>query len=282
MEQQYRIHFGFSKSKRYQQALELASRAYKHEIRSTGPDSWHVLTFTEKQIDLMALVYSVVRGFHCPKVDGVDVRKLLSYGKRGCYNYVYDSPGTRERVRSVAQRLMTANNFTPSQLGTYIQETYLTPISEDKNHVYKRLASEGHIETFDPKTGVQIKPHRKPKEHNPIYAEIRDLISTGHYTAAITKYYEIIGNEPFGELHQELLYLKRLGNIQLSGRDILAFSNESSRSELIKENLWEYCSCVDSVLETFRSGGRASPLEILVESVPILEDLIERSQRWLN
>lgn len=107
MERQYRIHFGVSKSKRYQQALELASRAHKHEIRSSRPDSWHILTFTEEQIDLMALVYSAVRGFHCPKVDGVDVRKLLSYGKREYYD---------ERVRSVAQRLMTGNNLTPSQL----------------------------------------------------------------------------------------------------------------------------------------------------------------------
>lgn len=79
-----------------------------------------------------------------------------------------------------------------------------------------------------------------------------------------------------------MLYLKRLGNVQISGRDILAFRNESSRSDLIKENLWEYCSCIDSVLETFRSAGRTSPLEILVKSVPTLEELAERTQRWLN
>ncbi len=282
MPEEYRIHFGFSKSKRYQQALELASYAHKHEIQNSGPDIWHTLSFTEEQTDLMALIHQTTKGFRYPQCDGVDIHKLLIYAKHGEYTYIYDSPGTRERVQSVANNIMTTHNFDLSALATFIKCTYVTPIFADIKRVISRLASEGYLETHDPKTQSRISPTRKPKEHNPIYAEIRDYIGRGQYREAIEKYYEALGDKPYGELNEELLYLKRLGNIQLCGRDILIFKPESSRSDLIKANIWEYCSCIDSILAGFEKAGRRSLTEILIKSIPTLEELIQRKQEWFS
>jgi hypothetical protein len=108
---------------------------------------------------------------------------------------------------------------------------------------------------------------------------IHRFIADNQYLEAIAKYYELLGEITHSELHQELLYLKRLANVELAGRDILAFKNESSRSDLINGNLWEYCSCIESVLETFRAAGRASPLQILTDAVPTMEQLIQHKQR---
>jgi len=116
----------------------------------------------------------------------------------------------------------------------------------------------------------------------PTCNEIRRFIADNQYLDAIAKYYDLLGDAPHADLHQELLYLKRLANVELAGRDILAFRNDSSRSDLINDNLTEYCSSIESVLETFRAAGRASPLRVLTDAVPTLEQLIQDKQREVS
>ena len=62
--------------------------------------------------------------------------------------------------------------------------------------------------------------------------------------------YSLPGGKPYGELNAELLHLKRVAPIPVLGRDILSFRPESSYGNLIRENLWEYCSCIDTVLDS--------------------------------
>ena len=77
MSELYKIHFGFSKSRRYPQAVKLAKFAHKHEIRCEGENVWHIVTFTNEQIDLMASFYKVARNLPYPKIYGADVLSLI-------------------------------------------------------------------------------------------------------------------------------------------------------------------------------------------------------------
>ena len=62
MSKTYRIHFGFFRSRRYPQAVELCKLAHRHEIRGEGEDLWHIVSFTDSQIDLMAALYKLLVG----------------------------------------------------------------------------------------------------------------------------------------------------------------------------------------------------------------------------
>ena len=117
----------------------------------------------------------------------------------------------------------------------------------------RKLEKEGYIHS----------PNKKPAEHIPAYIEIRKLIAKTLYDAAIAKYYESLGDSYYGELHAELIYLKRLSNTHLSGRDILFFRPESARSDLIRTNLSEYCQLIDNVVENYKEKGLSLPLDIL-------------------
>src|SRR5713101_273761 len=101
----YRIHFGFSKSKHYKKALALADQATGHEIRGSGEDAWHIVTFADNQISQMAFLYSLIRSFRLPRISGVEVGLLHKFSKHGI---VYDyQPGlVKGRVRTVADSLM--------------------------------------------------------------------------------------------------------------------------------------------------------------------------------
>ena len=117
-----------------------------------------------------------------------------------------------------------------------------------------KLISEGYIINSGTK---------KPAEYVPRYVEIRNLINEHRYDEAVGKYYASLGNKYFGELHDELIYLKRIGNIHLSGRDLLFFRSESDRSELVRLNIAEYCQCVDKVIDDYKEEGLQLPLDIL-------------------
>jgi len=47
------------------------------------------------------------------------------------------------------------------------------------------------------------------------------LCGTLPYKEAVRKYYDILGDKFYGELHNELIYLKRLAKIPLVGRDLI-------------------------------------------------------------
>lgn len=114
-----------------------------------------------------------------------------------------------------------------------------------------------------------------PSEHQ----EIRDLISKGKYEETVQRYYDTLGSRFYGELHSELIYLKRLGRIPLIGRDLMYFRTEATRNELIRSNLKEYCGCIDKAIEHARDLGLQQPLDILLDNAPTMEELIEQRKR---
>lgn len=103
---------------------------------------------------------------------------------------------------------------------------------------------------------------------------IRDLIQSSKYTGAIQAYYDILGGEYYCEYTKELLYLKRLAQEPLEGRDLLYFLPSSSRTDIVNDNLDLYADLINEVLAISRAEKRRMPIDILVDCVPTLEDLV--------
>ena len=208
-EQLFTVHFGYSRSKRYAQALELAKLCPGYQVSGEGRNVWHRVTFSENEIDLMASLFNLVREFGRPRI--------------------HDAPA---RI--------------------------LDPIRKDLYAVSKVLYEKGYLVI----EGSGKQP-RRPAEHHPGYAKVRQAVEEGRLQEAVTLYYDALGDRPFDELHGELLYLKRLTSVPLLGRDILAFRSPSTWTDLIKDNIREYCSCIESAVESAVSAGRQSALDIL-------------------
>jgi hypothetical protein len=217
-----------------------------------------------------------------PKIYGADILSLIVYCRNnGHYDYVYDSKAHKDRVRSAAERLKTETAKTFQELVKFLEDNYWKICTGDMEKVDKKLKKEGYFDYIDPATGNFIRAKKKPKEYITQYQKIRGLISKGKYEEAVQKYYDSLGDRFYDELHSELIYLKRLANIPLTGRDLLCFRSESSRNEFINSNLSEYCSCIDVVLEQYKQTGLKSPLDIIIENAPTMEELIEqRKQDW--
>lgn len=236
----YKIHFGFSKSKRYPQAVELAKLVNKHEIRGEGEDVWHIVTFTNEQIDLMASFYKIAGGLPYPKIYGAEVLSLILYLCEG-YEYSYNSNAKKDRIRKASERLQIETDKTSEELANYLDNKYWKTYQQDMTKVNEKLRNEGYLDSFNYTTMRQIEATKRPKELLPEYQKIRKLISNGKYEDAVNKYYNTLGDRFYGELNNELIYLKRLAKIPLTGRDLLYFRSESSRNELVNSNLSEYC-----------------------------------------
>ena len=227
----HRIHFAYSRSRRYPQALELAPLADRHEVRGQGHSVWHILHFRDDQLDLMAAVYALVKGF--------SPHSMASLGK-----------------------------------------AVFTEAHRDMLKAAIRLREEGYEDSYG-REGY-IAATRKPSEPRVGYRDIRHLIAEGSYKEAVDRYYGLLGDKPYDELHSELLYLKRLGSIPLVGRDILPFRPESAYNELVRRNLAEYCSCIDSALGGLDADDPRSPDRILAKSVATLPELIQHEQQRLD
>jgi hypothetical protein len=143
-----------------------------------------------------------------------------------------------------------------------------------------KLRNEGYEDSYG--WEGYIAATRRPPEPHTGLRNIRHLIAEGRYSDAVSRYYALLGDKPYDELHPELLYLKRLASIPLLGRDILPFRPESSYNELVRQNLAEYCSCIDSVLAELDVEDPRSPDDILAKSVATLPELIQHQQRRLD
>ena len=147
------------------------------------------------------------------------------------------------------------------------------------NHVMTGLSSRLKAESRLEKEGYFGKYEnnpKKPREFIPKYIEIKKLISERNFVEAVKKYYASLGNEFYGPLHKELIYLKKIGKIHLKGRDLLAFKTISDQSNLIQSNICEYCNYLDEATKKWMGNGIDMPLDILIKNTPTIEELDKR------
>jgi len=278
----YRIHFGFSKrSKRYPQALELAQLAHHHQIIGDAPDEWHIVTFTEDQIDLMAALYEIASRLPRPTIYGADILLLHLYCVDDHKNYPHDFNAPQDPVRLAAEKLMQEKGTTLRDLAQFVAESYWNPWQEDMVRVTQKLREEGYLASYvQDQNGdeIYVRATKRPREYIEPYANIRDSVSNARFAEAIQLYYQTLGHDYYGPLHSELIYLKRIANAPLQGRDLLFFRSESSRTDFIAANLDEYSACIDSVLESRSALGLDSPIDILTRYAPTMDELIRRTE----
>jgi len=154
---------------------------------------------------------------------------------------------TEDQLDLMASFYNVARNLLPPP-GKYFKEGILSRLE-----IQRKLEKEGYTSPNG----------KKPEEYVPKYIEIKKLIAGHLYGKAVEKYYEFLGDNDCGELHNELLYLKRLGSIHLSGRDLLFFRPESDRSDLVRSNISEYRQCIDKMINEYKDKGLQLPLDIL-------------------
>lgn len=275
---QYTLHFGYSKSRRYAQAVAMAEMCSGHEVSGKGHNIWHRVTVTDDQIDLLASLHGLARGFFYPRIHDAPAWSVWSFLKNGHYDYVYDTPGQRRRVREAGERLIAAKGGNVAAAVQALKGEILDLIAADLKAVTDALLAHGYL-VADPLTAPEAPPARRPQEHHPAYAPVRLAIDEGRLADAIALYYDGLGDKPFDELHPELLYLKRLATIPLLGRDILAFRNASTWTDLIRTHVHEYCACIEEAAKMAVKVGRESALDVLTSGVPTFDELIARTER---
>src|SRR5574337_628838 len=155
----FKIHFVFSlKSKYYPQAIKLTKLAYKHEIRGKHEDTWHIVTLTDKQMDLMATLYGIAIKLPCPKIYGADVLYTVVYCRSNKkYDYSYVSKAFKQRVLDAVEKLQKDTGKSLSDIANYLYEKYIDPINFDMQRVYEKLKQEGYIDFVEPKALQLIK-----------------------------------------------------------------------------------------------------------------------------
>jgi hypothetical protein len=280
----FRVHFGNpTHSKYFNQAIEISNFAFKYEIFGSGEDSWHIVSFIDEQIELMASLYPLATKLPYPKIYGADLLYMYAVCvSNGNFNYFYASKNLKEKVDVSIQKLKDEKGYSYQELAEYLNRNYIKPIQNDMNLVRDKLIEEGWIDFIDPKSQSIIKAIHAPNELIESKQNVIKRINNKDYLGAIEAYYESIGNKRFGEYTKELLYLKRLSNTPVIGRDLLFFRNKTFRTDLVEQNIREYESCIDQVLAFAIDYGFRSPLEIMIECVPTMEELIDALSKKYN
>lgn len=181
--------------------------------------------------------------------------EILKDGDQTCHVVTFNE----QQIELMALFYNVAGNLRPK--GNYVMTGLFSRLE-----VKSRLEEEGYYRTYpnNPK---------KPREFVPKYIKIRKLINKRNFTEAVKKYYASLGSKFYGPLHKELVYLKRIGEIHLKGRDLLAFKTKSDQSDLIQSNICEYCDCLDEAIKKCMENGLELPLDILIKNTPTIEDL---------
>ena len=279
----YRITFGYADSKYYQQAVELAHLAYQHKTLGKERNIWHIATFTdnEDQIDLMAQLWRYAK--HLPKhpelygIEAWSLELYLNKKKKDRFSYLFK--GKLDRYKNSIKQLRKDFGISSDKiLLEKIRTHFLNPVKEYFLPVLHRLEKEGYL--LEGVGGGHIEGKKKPREHIKNYQTIKDLIDNKKYKQAIQKYYKLLGNNFYNsELHDELIYLKRIADVPFEGRDLLFLKTQSSQSDLIKNNPLEYTRCLDKVIHNNKKLGIKSPLNIIKDYAPLIKELIDKKKK---
>ena len=284
MSEEYRIHFGFSKrSKFYPQAVELAALAPRHEIRGQGEDVWHIVSLTETNIELLHRLFLLARKLPRPKVYGADAL-CLSFAAEGPKPPWNSLPlfARTKRVKTALGRIQRATGKSGSELARFIKEEYIEPVNRDALAVSEKLRAIGRLDRVD-RASLKVIPATCPIPGEPVEAvrQIRALVSDGRPQDAIAAYYANLGKKFHGELTSELIYLKRLAGVPLTGRDLLMFRSDSSCDDFLRGHMEEYVHCIDLALTECERLGQPQPLDLVLQNAPTMEQLLEtRRNDW--
>lgn|GEM_PF-3170120 len=276
------IHFGSSKRSRfYPQALALAEHAPVSIEHGSDSSRWHTVLVPSGSLDLLALLYECASKLPGPKVCGADALSLkLKLQNEGQYSSAYASNAKLQRLARACDELRATLKWGWEDLARLLDERVLRPVQADMVRARELLQEEGFYDRPDPEDPMRLRiipAWRKPQEIQPGIKRVQEAVTRGSYQEAVEAYYELLAGEPFGELTPELLYIKRLGDIELGGRDLLFFIPPSARSPLVAENLIEFVECIDEAIASYLETG-SMLIRILAEGSPTMDQLVRETQ----
>lgn len=240
----FKLYFGPSKSKRFQQVMEAVEghRGLRIVNGSDPKKLYYELTVEDTDIDFLAFISKLSFRLGYDRLP----RKWFESEFR---NNVYVGPGL---------------------------------FYEKQQDIMRLLATHGYAQVIDDYGTLGFSEKRPP---DPVsnYEVIRKAIERRDYETALTVYYRNLGNEYYGPLHPELVYLKRLAGKELAGRDILFSRPKSSMDRFLVENVDAYVREIDAELRERHSCGKPTATDVLMEEAPTMEgiekDIRERNRR---
>lgn len=306
-EHSYRVHFGVSDSEIYRLAIETAKLANDHQIfqhnifawnsfqlqyrQSRIPKGfiqhgWHIIEFTEDQVDLMAYFYSLVKYLPEPDIYGTKLSLLEKYIDKDTCKEIPEND--LEQTKKTFELIeLSINKDFPNKI-QYSAIDYIKARIIDRWHnamarVEVKLSEEGYLDSLVSETGIVIKASKQPKDYASLYQRIKSQISKGMFEDAIFTYYEITEGKDFGGMFRELMYLKFLAHIPFTGQDLVHFRSGSKKIDLINNHLQEYISFIDEVIGKQVENNWTSLLNILTEYSLTIKQMVDRvNQRILQ
>ena len=231
----------------------------------------------------MHRLYLLARKLPRPKVYGADALCLYLAAKEPRDPRRSPPLFTQtQRVQIALDQIQCVTGKSGSELANFVREKYVAPVNRDMLAILQKLGAVGRLVSYDHASLKSI-PATRPIPDEPVgtIRQIRTLISAGRLQDAVTAYYEHLGDRFYGELTNELIYLKRLAGIPLTGRDLFFYRSESSYDDFLRENVKEYVQCIDLALGQCEQAGQMQPLKLLLQHAPTMEQMIEaRHKDW--
>ncbi len=235
MAKEFKLYFGPAKCKRFKEALEAVRDHPKLKI--VNPDDpkklYYELTLSDDSVDELA--------FYSKLIWGLGWRKLPTDLTEIEYKW---------------------NGDVHEQIFPHIWKTHF--------EILKLLEPCGYTKVID-EYGTLGYSEKLPPDPVGHYEDIRRAIQIKDYDKDVRLYYKNLGDSYYGPVHPELVYLKRLGEIELIGRDLFYSRPESSMDEFLKEHLAEYVACIDEELKHRKSEGKATATNVLIKEAPTIE-----------
>jgi len=109
------------------------------------------------------------------------------------------------------------------------------------------------------------------------------MIENKQFSKALIEIEKLLIFEENDSLLKEFLYIKRLADSELTGKQLLFFNRTYKRNEILTDNEHEYCICIDELLKNMKESNIITPIEYLQKNTPNMNDLVnERLNDFKN
>jgi len=107
-------------------------------------------------------------------------------------------------------------------------------------------------------------------------SDIKKMINNKQFGKALIKIEKLLNYGETDSLLKEFLYIKRLADSELTGKQLLLFNRTYKQNEILTDNEHEYCICIDELLKNMKESNIVTPIEYLKKNTPNMHDLIDK------
>ena len=107
-----------------------------------GTDSWHVVSFTDEQTDLMPSFFKIAQHLPRLRLHGADVSHVISYCRDGMWVCDPDWSQKTQRIEQASERLCVETGKKPHELAEQLQKAVYEIVCEEKERMTKSRSRE--------------------------------------------------------------------------------------------------------------------------------------------